>query len=118
MNSFGTEWAKLKSELGRLTDKNQLKEELARIATEVRKFDQSLRANQRLETLHGRLRDMRERLIDLQERVDRTIDRLIVMIRSKPRAGNARKATRRAPTAKRAKAKKTARKATRKAKRA
>ena len=72
MKSLGTDWTKLKAELGRLTDVDFLKSE----------------------NLHRHLRDARKRLLELQREIDRGLDRVIALIRkkTKPRRAAAKKA--------------------------
>lgn len=77
-----TDLASLKKEFVRLTDVNELKKELNRLAAEIRKFDLStaIPAAQRTR-LEKRYRELKKTLTQLQKRVDSNFAKVSSFVR-------------------------------------
>jgi hypothetical protein len=77
-----TDLASLKKEFVRLTDVEELKKELNRLAAEIRSFDLStaIPTAQRVR-LEKRYRELKKALADLQKRVDRSFAKVSSFVR-------------------------------------
>lgn len=114
-----TDLNSLKKELKRLADTQYLKKELNRLAAEIKKFDVSAalstEAQNTLEQLEKRFRELLGKLAELQKQVDASFEKFVKVVRrsgAKKASKTARKAKK--SSAKKATKKKTARKTTRK----
>lgn len=85
-----TDLASLKKEFKRLTDVNALKQELNRLASEIKNFDvtKAIPASQRTR-VDKRYRELKKRVADLQKRLDQSFTKVASLVR---RSGTAKKA--------------------------
>ena len=78
-------WQKLKSELNKLTDVGRLKEDLQKIATEIRKFDfhtvLSPDAQERVKTFEKKYADLIKTVHQAQRQVDREVNKIIRQVK-------------------------------------
>ena len=81
----------LKKEFKRLTDVGELKSELNRLASEIKKFDLTTAIPPAQRTrLEKRYRQLKKRMTELQKSVDKTFAKVTALVR---RSGTAKKAT-------------------------
>ncbi len=101
----------LKAELKRLSDVDELKKELGRLASEVRAFDLTTALSpERRVRLEKRYKALRLTVVDLQKRIDTNFEKFVSLVRKNRGSATVKKATSTKRKAPRAPIKKTARK--------
>jgi hypothetical protein len=79
-------WQKLRSELNKLTDVQKLKEDLQKIATEIRKFDfhtvLTPQAQARVKTFEKKYAEILKTVHQAQRQVDREVNKIIRQVKS------------------------------------
>src|SRR3954471_14990845 len=78
-------WQKLKSELNKLTDVQKLKEDLQKIASELRKFDfhtiLTPDAKERVKTFEKKYADLIKTVHQAQRQVDREVNKILRQVK-------------------------------------
>src|ERR1700753_293625 len=78
-------WQKLRSELNKLTDVAKLKEDLQKIATEIRKFDfytvLTPHAQERVKLFEKKYADLLKTIHQAQRQVDREVNKIIRQVK-------------------------------------